>query len=64
MGRHKEHDIGVKWVYLPIKLLAEEHKELKRTCFELEISMQEFIRRLLAGAIPTVDRSERSDKSL
>lgn len=57
MAGSEEDDIGGKpYVNLLVKMSREEHRQLKKLCAELGLSMQQFIRRMLAGSLPIVDK--------
>lgn len=57
MAGREEDDIGGKpYVNLLVKMSKEEHRQLKKLCVELGLSMQEFIRRMLAGSLPIVEK--------
>lgn len=45
-------------VLLQIKITKEEKKRLKRLCVELDISLQEFIKRLIRGSLGDVRQDD------
>lgn len=40
------------WVYLQFRMQREDKERLKVLCYEMKISMQEFLYKMLAGRLP------------
>ena len=51
-GKRREFRKREGWVYIQFRIKAHQRLELKKLCFELDLTIQDFMEKLLLAKLP------------